>query len=122
MTSARPSPLTSPAPETLKPERSPRAIPPLPKPPGPAAATAAGVDRNLLRRLMPGGAAADAPDWVAVQASLDAALAGSIYLLAVLSDDLYATRADLWLWAAVPGPARPVRRRILLGHTEQRVN
>ncbi|MFQ5350847.1 MAG: PDZ domain-containing protein, partial [Thermoanaerobaculia bacterium] len=74
-----------------------------------------GIDRELLRALASGGGATEAPDWAALQQALDAGLGGSAYLLAVLSDDLYASRADLWLWAAQPGPTHPARRRISLG-------
>jgi membrane-associated protease RseP (regulator of RpoE activity) len=37
-----------------------------------------------------------------------------VYLLAVLNDDLLATYADLWIWPAAPGPARPDRVRVQL--------
>ncbi len=74
----------------------------------------AGVDRELLRGLAAGTGAAEPPDWEALQAAFDRGLGGSAYLLAVLSDDLYASRADLWLWSAAPGPTRPARRRVAL--------
>lgn len=77
----------------------------------------AGVDRELMRGLAAETGAPDPPDWTALQESLDEGLAGSAYLLAVLSDDLYASRADLWLWSAAPGPIRPARRRISLGES-----
>ncbi len=76
---------------------------------------AAGIDRALMRVLAADTGAAEPPDWAALQEALDRGLAGSAYLLAVLSDDLYASRADLWLWSAAPGPTRPARRQIALG-------
>ncbi len=76
-----------------------------------------GIDRDLLRGLAD-EAGAEPPDWAAVQETFDRGLAGSAYLLAVLSDDLYASRADLWLWSAAPGPRRPARRRISLAGSE----
>ena len=74
----------------------------------------AGIDRELMRGLADETAAPELPDWAALQGALDHRLAGSAYLLAVLSDDLYASRADLWLWSAALGPTRPARRRISL--------
>ncbi len=73
-----------------------------------------GVDRVRMRALAERTPTAEPPDWAALQAALDKRLAGSAYLLAVLSDDLYASRADLWLWSAAPGPTRPARRRVSL--------
>lgn len=46
-------------------------------------------------------------DWPAVQAEFDREAPGSVYLLAVLNDDLMATHADLWIWPAAPGPSQP---------------
>ncbi|MCP4657012.1 MAG: PDZ domain-containing protein [bacterium] len=54
-------------------------------------------------------------DWKAVQAAVDERAPGLVYLAAVLSDDLVARSADVWIWAAAPGPARPDRVRITLG-------
>lgn len=57
-------------------------------------------------------------DWRAAQAALDRDLPAAVYLLAVLSDDLVATEAEVWLWPAaafLPGAApRPDRRRLPL--------
>lgn len=74
----------------------------------------AGIEKTGMRAQAAQAAAAELPDWEALQAALDRRLAGSAYLLAVLSDDLYARRADLWLWSAAPGPTRPARRRVSL--------
>jgi hypothetical protein len=51
-------------------------------------------------------------DWAALQRDADRVMPGAVYLLAVLSDDLVATDADLWLWPAAPGPPVPDRWRI----------
>jgi hypothetical protein len=75
----------------------------------------AGVEPELLRGLAAGAGGDGPPDWTVLQGALDGELGGSAYLLAVLSDDLYASQADLWLWSAAPGPTRPVRRRVALG-------
>jgi len=58
--------------------------------------------------------AASAPDWRTIQARFDREAPGSVYLLAVLNDDLLATYADLWIWPAAPGPAQPDRVRVRL--------
>ena len=47
------------------------------------------------------------PDWPAVQAEFDREAPGSVYMIAVLNDDLLATHADLWIWSAAPGPPQP---------------
>jgi hypothetical protein len=54
------------------------------------------------------------PDWVAVQKAIDKEFKAPVFLLAVLSDDLFATSADLWIWAAEPYPSQPSIRRIEL--------
>lgn len=74
----------------------------------------AAIDRFLLRRLAAEPFGAEEPDWRALQSEVDRELAGSLYLLAVLSDDLFASQADLWLLASAPGPSRPARRRVSL--------
>lgn len=50
-----------------------------------------------------------------MQAVLDARAPGLLYLVAVLSDDVLAAQADVWVWAAAPGPARPDHLRLDLG-------
>lgn len=55
-----------------------------------------------------------AVDWTSVQQQFEADLSGSLYVLAVLSDDLLATDADLWVWPSSPGPAVPDRVRLSL--------
>ncbi len=59
----------------------------------------------------------DPTDWAAVQAEMDREAPGSVYLLAVLDDDLLATYADLWIWPAAPGPSRPDRVRVRLDNS-----
>jgi len=72
----------------------------------------AGVTTDTLR------GAAEAPldiiDWAAVQAAVDRETPGSVYMLGVLSDDLAATYADLWIWPAAPGPPQPDLVRVRL--------
>ncbi len=53
-----------------------------------------------------------APDWAEVQATMDREAPGTVYMLAVLNDDLLATYADLWIWTAAPGPPQPDRVRV----------
>lgn len=66
-----------------------------------------GLDAARLRAAAAQPAAM--PDWPTVQRTFDRSAPGSVYLLAVLDDDVLATHADLWIWPAAPGPARPDR-------------
>ncbi len=75
-----------------------------------AGLTAAGL-RDLAELASP---VAGNVDWNGVQSEYDAKLGGSVYLLAVLSDDLLASHADLWVWPAAPGPSTPDRIRVPL--------
>jgi hypothetical protein len=77
----------------------------------PTALSEVGVDASALRA---GPQDERAPDWHAVQDLADRRFTGSVYLLAVLSDDLYATDAQVFLWAAAPGPALPEMARVSL--------
>lgn len=52
--------------------------------------------------------------WRRIQAELDEAVPGSLYVLAVLSDDLMATHADVWVLAPAPGPTEPDRIRVAI--------
>lgn len=56
-------------------------------------------------------------DATRIQTAFDREIASSSYLVAVLDDDLYATHAELWLWAAAPGPLRPAVRTIALAES-----
>jgi hypothetical protein len=58
-----------------------------------------------------------AVDWVGLQAAADRETPGSLYVLGVLSDDTWADAADLWVFPAAPGPARPDRLRVSLTDT-----
>jgi len=66
------------------------------------ALTAAG-----LRAAAAASAVAGVADWPDVQRRADASLVCSAYAVGLLSDDLYASEAELWVWSAAPGPARP---------------
>ncbi len=68
---------------------------------------AAGLTAEELRRLGRLSSRLAAPDWTDVQRRFDERFEASIYLLAVLGDDLYATSAGLWLWSPAPWPATP---------------
>ncbi|HVS62543.1 MAG TPA: PEGA domain-containing protein [Thermoanaerobaculia bacterium] len=75
-----------------------------------------GLDAESLRRLS--GRAAGGPpsiDWAGVQSAIAEDLRGGAYVLGVLSDDLLATEADLWIWPTPPGPPTPERRTLPLG-------
>jgi hypothetical protein len=71
-----------------------------------------GLSSEALRAAAAGG-----PDWRTVQAAFDREAPGSVYLLAVLDNDLVATGADLWIWPAAPGPPQPDRVRVRLDST-----
>ncbi len=74
-----------------------------------------GVDTaNLRRAADPAVPNRTGADWGRLQAAADQAMPGAVYLMAVLSDDLMASHADLWFWPAAPGPARPDHTRVAL--------
>ena len=50
-----------------------------------------------------------------MQAAVDEATPGLLYVLAAIDDDLGTRRATLWLWGAAPAPARPDRWQMPLG-------
>jgi hypothetical protein len=87
----------------------PATVPPLP-----------GLTVESLRAAAEAAAAGrpDQLDWKAVQAS-SAEVPALLYALAVLSNDLVANEATLWVWAASPGPARPDRLRIAVGESAE---
>jgi hypothetical protein len=77
-----------------------------------------GLDTDTLRRLAGRGAQGGARptvDWGRVQSTFAESLRGGAYVLGVLSDDLLATEADLWIWPTPPGPPIPERRTLTLG-------
>lgn len=55
--------------------------------------------------------------WSAVRDGLDATYGASAYVLLTLRGAPYADAADVWMWAAGPGPARPWHRRITMGES-----
>lgn len=89
-------------------DRTPEARDVLPK---------AGLTADSARRAARGDASA--VDWSRVQTAVDARAPGLIYVAAVVSDDLLASTADVWIWAAAPGPWRPDRLRVNLGQQSE---
>ncbi len=84
---------------------------------GEALLAAHGFQATPLRAAAAGGSATGRtpePDWVALQKAADEKAQGSVYVVAVLSDDLIADAADLWFLPSAPAPARPDRRSIPL--------
>lgn len=75
---------------------------------------AAGVSAEALRSAAADGEGGEpaALDWQRLRAELERRAPGSVYALAVLSDDLLAAHADLWFLPASPAPAIPDRRRV----------
>lgn len=65
----------------------------------------ASLERAAAWRAASAETAGAGADLGAMQSSLREAIPASLYVLAVLSDDLVATHADLWIWPASPGPA-----------------
>ena len=80
-----------------------------------------GFEASPLREATAGGSPRErraGPDWSALQKVADDRARGSVYVVAVLSDDLIADAADLWFLPSAPAPARPDRRTIPLADTE----
>ncbi len=77
----------------------------------------AGVSAETLRSIEQEAAAGarSSVDWQQVQAAVDAAVEGLVYVVAVPNNDLVATHASLWIWPRAPGPAQPDRVRLPLG-------
>ena len=77
----------------------------------------AGVSAETLRAVEEAGAAGarSAIDWQQLQTTVDAAVEGLVYVVAVPNNDLVATHASLWIWPRAPGPAQPDRVRLPLG-------
>lgn len=74
---------------------------------------ALGVEKQRLRSMATSGQIDGAGvDWDQVQKRLGERLPAELYLLAVLSDDLLAREAELWVWPAAPSPSRPDVRQI----------
>lgn len=74
-----------------------------------------GMTTETLRSMAAGSRVeSETIDWSRVQRTVDERVSGSVYVLAVLDDDLLARHADLWVWPAAPGPATPDRLRVSL--------
>ncbi|MEM6793802.1 MAG: hypothetical protein AAF725_07450 [Acidobacteriota bacterium] len=73
---------------------------------------------SLTAASAPGGSRASALDWAAIQAAVDRAAPGLLYVLAVLDEDSAARQATVWVWGSAPAPARPDRVTIPLGDSE----
>jgi len=58
-------------------------------------------------------------EWRRLQEKVDRSSPGSVYVVAVLSDDLLAAEADLWFLPTAPAPASPDRRRIRLDKADE---
>lgn len=73
----------------------------------------AGINSQDMRRAAVPGSDVTV-DWSALQSAVDGAFGGSAYMIGVLTDDLIASEADLWMFSAEPGPSTPERRRVQL--------
>jgi hypothetical protein len=75
-----------------------------------------GLDVNRFRELSDATKSQIARiDWTKLQKSADDNIGASAYLIAVLSDDLFASSADLWILPGSPHPALPQRVRTDVG-------
>lgn len=86
----------------------------------PEAIALPGISVESLREadLLRASGQPDAIDWKAVQ-NASASTPALLYALAVLSNDLVANEATVWVWAASPGPARPDRLRVQVGESSE---
>ena len=57
-------------------------------------------------------------DWSTLQKACDEQIGASAYMIAVLSDDLFASSADLWILPSSPHPALPQKIRAEVGGPE----
>jgi tetratricopeptide (TPR) repeat protein len=78
-----------------------------------------GLSAEEMRRVGALAGPAGAPEWEPVQSRFDSEFAGSLYLVAVLGDDLYATTADFWLWSPAPWLAAPTKRTVSIDSAEE---
>lgn len=75
----------------------------------------AGFDVGRLREIgMASPAQIARLDWKPLQQACDRQIGASAYLIGVLSDDLFASSADLWILPAAPHPALPQKVRARL--------
>ncbi len=78
-----------------------------------------GLDTKRFRELSGVSASQIARvDWSTLQKACDERIGASAYLIAVLSDDLFASSADLWILPAAPQPALPQKIRTEIGGGE----
>jgi hypothetical protein len=78
-----------------------------------------GLDTKRFRELSGVSATQIARvDWTTLQKACDERIGASAYLIAVLSDDLFASSADLWILPAAPHPALPQKIRVEVGGIE----
>jgi hypothetical protein len=78
-----------------------------------------GLDTKRFRELSGASATQIARvDWSTLQKACDETIGASAYLISVLSDDLFASSADLWILPAAPHPALPQKIRAEVGGLE----
>lgn len=78
-----------------------------------------GLDVDRFRELSMASATQIARiDWSKLQQACDQKIGASAYMIAVLSDDLFASNADLWILPAAPHPALPQKIRTEVGGPE----
>ena len=90
---------------------------------GPEILKQAGVTIEALRTLGHSQVTpAETVDWEALQAAVDEQMPSSVYLLGVLSNDVVATYADLWVWLPAPGLAKGDYLRVPLNQTDPAIS
>ncbi len=83
---------------------------------GAATIAAGGLDIDTFRELsMASPRVVSRYDWSKLQRACDQRFAAAACLVGVLSDDLIASTADLWILPAAPHPARPQKIRTEVG-------
>lgn len=73
-----------------------------------------GIDAPVLRSAAESGRILSGVDWRELQTRASIMVPANVLILAVLSDDLMASEADLWFLPSPPGPPSPDYRRIRL--------
>ncbi len=83
---------------------------------GADAIAAAGLDVDTFRELdMASPSVMARYDWSRLQRTCDERFGGAACMVAVLSDDLIASTAELWILPSAPSPARPQKLRTEIG-------
>lgn len=86
---------------------------------GPDLLAGSGFDVRRFRELgMASPTQIGRVDWKPLQEACDRRIGASAYLVGVLSDDLFASSADLWILPAAPHLARPQKIRTRLGNRD----